>query len=261
MILKEIISALEEAFPLNRQENFDNSGLQIGDPEVEVSGALLAIDIDEKVLSEAKEKGLNLVITHHPLLFHPAKRITPSSYIERCITYAIRHEIAIYAAHTNADNSLPGLNTMMADIIGMEKCIPLQPRQEDKSQGGGLIGNLKEKVSIGSFLRNLKQILPAQRICYSKCNPEQLIQTVAMCTGSGAFMYSIAKELDADIFITGEAKYNDFYDAQDGPILITAGHFETEWFSVKLFKSIISSKLPNFACQISEQMSNPVNYL
>ena len=115
MKIREILYALEKFAPLPLQESFDNAGLQVGLTEVEASGALLCLDVTEEVLDEAISLGCNLVISHHPLLFGGLKRISDRNMVERCVIKAIKHDLTIYAAHTNLDNSEDGVNYKIAD--------------------------------------------------------------------------------------------------------------------------------------------------
>lgn len=130
MKIKELLNYFEEQFPLTAQDSWDNSGLQVGDTTQEIKGVLVAVDITEAVLQEAVEKGCNLVVTHHPLLFHPLKQITPKSYVERCVTFALKHDIVLYAAHTNIDNAPHGVNHYWATQMGLKHCHVLQPLRE-----------------------------------------------------------------------------------------------------------------------------------
>lgn len=105
MKIKEIIDFLELEYPLSWQYEWDNSGLQVGDPEQYLTGILVAIDTTEEVLKEALNKGCNLMVTHHPLLFRGLKKITKRTYVERCVAFALKHDIVLYTLHTNLDNA------------------------------------------------------------------------------------------------------------------------------------------------------------
>lgn len=161
MKIKEIIDHLENIFPLSWQESYDNSGLQIGDPNIETSGILITLDVEEQVIDEAIESGCNLIISHHPLIFHPLKRLTGSSAVEKCIIKLVSNDISLYAIHTNLDNSPKGINFILAGLfgvdnpaildpghVGLQKVVTFCPKDSvDKvseamfSAGGGHIGN------------------------------------------------------------------------------------------------------------------------
>ncbi|TPE45794.1 Nif3-like dinuclear metal center hexameric protein [Pontibacter mangrovi] len=119
--IKDITALLEQLAPLRYQESYDNAGLQTGDANAEVSGVLVTLDCTEEVLEEALAKGCNLVVAHHPVIFKGLKQLTGRSYVERTIIKAIQNNIAIYASHTNLDNVLHGVNTKIADKLGLRQ--------------------------------------------------------------------------------------------------------------------------------------------
>jgi len=127
--IKEIANALEMFAPLPLQESYDNAGLQVGLHEAEVKGALLCLDVTEEVIDEAVTSECNLIISHHPLLFRPLKRITGANYVERCILKAISNNIAIYSAHTNLDNAAGGVNFKIAEKLGLKNVKILSPKE------------------------------------------------------------------------------------------------------------------------------------
>ena len=130
MKIKDILNALERFAPLPLQDGFDNSGLQIGLTEVEATGALLCLDVTEEIIDEAIQKGCNLIIAHHPLLFKGCKSITGKDYVERCVMKAIKNDIAIYAAHTNLDNATGGVNFKIAEKLGLINPQILSPKSD-----------------------------------------------------------------------------------------------------------------------------------
>ena len=130
MKIKEVVSALEMTAPLPLQDGFDNAGMQVGLTEAEVTGALLCLDVTEEVVNDAIERGCNLIVAHHPLMFKPIKSITGRTYVERCLMKAIRNDVSIYAAHTNLDNAQGGVNAMIAKRLGLSNVRILAPKEE-----------------------------------------------------------------------------------------------------------------------------------
>ncbi len=126
--LGELTAYLEELAPLAYQENYDNSGLLTGSPDMEIKQALVSLDCTEAVLDEAISQGCNLVISHHPIVFKGLKRFTGNTYVERVVTMAIKHDIAIYAIHTNLDNVTGGVNTCIAQRLGLQQTTILAPK-------------------------------------------------------------------------------------------------------------------------------------
>jgi dinuclear metal center YbgI/SA1388 family protein len=127
MKIQDIIKYIEIIAPLQLQEGYDNSGLQVGLPSDEVEGALIALDVDTRMIREAKEKGYGMIISHHPVIFKPLKRLTGGSITELIVREAIREGIALYAIHTNLDNVAGGLNKSLAEVIGLQEIRVFQP--------------------------------------------------------------------------------------------------------------------------------------
>ncbi len=134
MQVKEIIKLFEEYAPGTLQEEYDNSGLNIGDPEKETTGALCTLDVNEEVVDEAKEKGLNLIISHHPLIFQGIKRLSGKNEQERAIIKAIKYDIGIYSVHTNLDNVQNGVNGVIAEKLGLKNTKILSPKKNSLSK-------------------------------------------------------------------------------------------------------------------------------
>ena len=130
MRLSEIITTLETWAPPALQEDYDNSGLQVGDPGREVRAALVALDCTEEVVAEAVRRGCDLVIAHHPVIFRGLKRITGATGVERTLLAAIRHHVAIYAIHTNLDNVITGVNAEIATRLGLLDTQVLEPKEQ-----------------------------------------------------------------------------------------------------------------------------------
>ena len=118
--VRDIASFLEDRAPLSIQEDYDNSGLLVGDPGMRVGGVLISLDCTESVVDEAIRKGCNLIVSHHPIIFRGLKRLTGSNYVERTVMKAIKHSIALYAIHTNLDNISSGVNKKIADRLALE---------------------------------------------------------------------------------------------------------------------------------------------
>lgn len=127
--IKEIANALEMFAPLPLQDGYDNAGLQVGLTDAEVTGVLLCLDVTEDVIREAVTSGCNLIVSHHPLIFNPIKKITGQNYVERCIMAALRNDISIYSAHTNLDNAQNGVNYRIAEKLGLKNIRILQPKE------------------------------------------------------------------------------------------------------------------------------------
>ena len=363
MKLKEITSYLESLAPLSSQASYDNCGLIVGDSNQEITSALICLDSTEAIVDEAIEKGCNLIIAHHPIVFSGLKKITGKTYIERTIIKAIQNNIAIYAIHTNLDNYRFGVNYEIGTRLGLENLQILSPSENvlcklsvfvptkhtDKvtqalfQAGAGHIGNYSEcsfdtigtgtykplentnpfegtinqkssveehKIEVlvsthqlNSVLNAMKASHPYEEIAYDIIAlknknqyegsgmfgylPEEMdevsflkkvkdtfqcgvirhtdllnkpIKTVAFCGGSGSFLLKNAKQIKADIFITGDYKYHDFFDAENEIVIADIGHFESEQYTTNLLADILKKKFPIFAIHITGVKTNPINY-
>lgn len=362
--IKDILHEIERRAPLWLQESFDNCGVQVGDVNQPAQGALLCLDVTEAVIDEAIELGCNLIISHHPLAFRPFKSLVGANYVQRCIMKACKHDLVIYAAHTNLDNATGGVNYKLAEMLGLQDVQILSPQKdallklavfvpekaadavrtalfnagaghigaydacsfnlhgegsfrasegchpfvgaigevhhepeirietvlpkylknkvqnaliaahpyeepafdfypltnEWKQAGSGVFGKLPEWEDELIFLQRIKDTFSVDCIRHS-CLTGKRIRKVALCGGSGAFLIPEAIACDADIFITGEAKYNDFFDVEDRILLAVIGHYESEICTKDIFYEIILKKFPTFAVQFSKTNSNPVKYI
>ncbi len=259
--VSEILSYITEVAPLHWQESYDNSGLLVGDANALVDKALLTLDVTEKVIDEAIENSFHLIISHHPLIFKGLKNILTDNTIGRIITKAIKNDISIAAMHTNLDNSYHGVNRVLAENLGLEDLQILhQNDSEDDAQiGSGMIGVLEKEMSENEFLAFVKERLDVPALRHSELLGRP-VRRVALCGGSGSFLINDAKRCKADVYLTADVKYHDFFDADNEILIVDAGHFETEQFTKQLFADIILKKNPKFAVQISSVKTNSIRY-
>ena len=251
MKLGIIVDALERFAPLAWQEEYDNSGLQVGlfdeagmplGREAEIKGVLVCLDITEAVIDEAAARNCNLVVSHHPLIFRPLKNVSGTTYQQRCVAKALRLGIALYAAHTNLDNAPGGVSWEMAARLGLQDVRVLVPSSDC---GSGVIGVLPEAVPAEDFARTLAVVFKAPHLRY--CLPSKpaslsddgagnaatLIRTVALCGGSGGEFIPDAIVAGADSYVTGEIRYHDYFEAE-GCMLVALGHYESEQYTIDL---------------------------
>jgi dinuclear metal center YbgI/SA1388 family protein len=361
--LKEITRTLECLAPLSFQESYDNSGLQVGDPEMEVTGILITLDVTEQVIEEAAGLGFNLVVSHHPVIFGGLKSLTGRSASERVVTRAVREGIAVYSGHTNFDVVRGGVNTAMANRLGLinqqvldpvkgrlrklvvfvphaqaervrlamfeagagdigaydscsfnlegtgtfrgsegtdpfvgepgklhqepetrvetivpahllEKVVRAMIREhpyeevaydvyplenESMSVGPGMVGELEDPMEEKAFLDFVKERFGVAMIRHSEL-PGRPVKRVALCGGAGSFLLGRAITSGADVFITGEFKYHQFFDAGGRIVVMDIGHFESEQFTRELFYELLMKKFPKFAIRLSGTDTNPIKY-
>ncbi len=364
MKILDLVQYLEEFAEPALQESYDNSGMQVGDPSREVSTALLTLDVTEPVIEEAIKLKTNLIVAHHPLIFHPLKRITGANSAERCVQMALRNDIAIYAMHTNLDKVAGGVNGKICEKLGLHSLRVLQPeggrfhklvffvpeshadavRNAVFEAGGGTIGKYDmcsfNAPGFGTFrgdedtdpflgkpgqlskepelrievimpkklhpkvLASMLRAHPYEEVAYDIYNLENKdihtglgmigelpeakdeqdilgkiketfnaaclrhtsllgkpVKKIAVCGGSGAPLLSLAIKEKADLYLSADFKYHQFFEA-DGRVLIAdPGHYESEQFTLEVFQDLLTKKFPKFAVNFAKSYTNPINYL
>ena len=364
MIIQHITDFLEHRFPLSLQESYDNCGLTCGHKKTALKGVLISLDVTEKIVEEAISKNCNMIISHHPVIFKGLKKINGSNMSERVIELCIRHEIALYAIHTNIDNHKEGVNKRIADKIGLVNTRILLPKKgtlvklsvfvpeesthklnqamfeagagsignytecsfqtkgqgtykpnknakpskgninqnsienemkleflvpldrircvlqamktnhpyeevahdivpllnEQQDMGSGMIGTLKNPISTETFLKTIKKTFEAGVIKHTSLIHNE-IKTVAVCGGTGSFLIEQARRKKADIFISSDIKYHEFFDANEELIIVDIGHYESEQFTINLIYENLKEKFSNFALHLTEVNTNPVKYI
>ncbi len=361
--IKEITTHLECLAPLGYQESYDNAGLLVGNPKAAVNGILVSLDCTEEVIEEALQRGCNLVVAHHPIVFRGLKKFTGKTYVERTIIKAIKHDVAIYATHTNLDNVWGGVNSKICQKLGLQDCKILAPKKdillkltsfvpvestelvlnslykagagqigeykncsfsvtgtgtfmptgnanphigslskqenvienrievifstlqqssvlqalktahpyqevayylstllnENQEVGAGAIGFLPHEMSEEIFLNYLKNQMSLKVIRHTRFQNKP-VRKVAVCGGAGGFLLNDAIRQGADVFITADYKYHEFFDADGQLIICDVGHYESEVFTKELILSYLTKKFTNFAILLSDVNTNPIQY-
>lgn len=260
MLIREITDVIERFAPLGWQASYDNAGLVVGRPDDEVHRALLAVDVTEEVLDEAEAEGCDLVITHHPIIFHALKRFNSADPVQRCVERAIRRGIALYACHTNLDSAPEGMSWHVARRLGIGRLEVLDPSDAAEGVGYGVVGELPEAVPTLAFMERIRERFDVRVIRHSDIAAER-VQRVAVCTGAGASLIGAALRARADFYLTADLKYNDFMTPDKSLTVADIGHFESEYCAIEILFDILSKNLRTFAVRRSERSRNPVNYL
>ena len=263
MKIKQVLSALEQFAPLPLQESWDNAGLQLGLTEAEVSGALLCLDVNEAIIDEAIRKGCNLIVSHHPLLFRGLKQITNADYVQRCVIKALKSDITIISMHTNMDNAKDGVNYKIAERLGLREVSFLSTVNSQLStleSGSGVIGTLAQPMAARDFIELLKKQFGVQ--C-AQCNEllQRPVSKVALCGGAGDFLLDDAVKQGADVFITGEMHYHQYFGYEQRIQICVIGHYQSEQFTSEIFRDIIAKQCPGVRTEIAETNTNPIAYL
>ncbi len=270
MQIKEVTDYLESIAPLELQESYDNCGLIVGDTRWEVQGVLVCLDVTEAIVEEAMELGANLIIAHHPVIFQGLKRLTGQNFIQRTVMQALRNDIAIYAIHTNLDNTLlNGVNDKIAQLIGLTDIQALQPKpsfiadkngMDPKLVGTGLIGYLPSPMAPIRFLHQIKERMAVPCLKYTAL-PQHKIKKIALCGGAGGFLLKQAIASGSELFLSSDFKYHEYFKADGKIIIADIGHFESERYTIDVLFDLISKKFRTFASHYTKCNTNPIQYL
>ncbi|WP_461069527.1 Nif3-like dinuclear metal center hexameric protein [Spirosoma horti] len=361
--IRHLAAHIEALAPLAYQESYDNVGLLVGDPSTIITGVLVTLDVTEAVVDEAIAKGCNVIVAHHPIVFKGLKKLNGKTYVERTVIKAIKHDIALYAAHTNLDNVAGGVNFKIAEKLTLQNVRILAPKTQvltklvtfvpvaatqtvldalyeagagqvgeykncsfrvsgigtfqpsEKAQpaigqageyheeaenrveviipthqqgqlltalrrahpyeevayyltgldnqhqevGSGAVGDLAEPLAGEAWLSYLKEHMSLNLIRYTPL-PDRPISRIAVCGGVGSFLLPDAIRAGADVFVTADYKYHEFFDAENRISICDISHYESEVFTKDLIRGHLAKKFTTFAVILSETDTNPVRY-
>ena len=257
MKVKDIIQVIEDFAPLSAQEGWDNSGLCVGSPEDDVNGVLLALDCTPGLVDEAVACGADMIVTHHPLIFSGLKKISSDNQVGLAVMKAVKAGICIYAAHTNADKVLAGVSGAMAAKLSLKDVEILQKDGEDT--GLGVVGNLAEPMAAEEVIAMVKEQFALKAMRTSR-PLDGKISRIAMCGGSGGSLIGEARRSGAQLYISGDISYHNFF-TEEGFMIMDIGHYESEIGIVDILFSLLKKNFPTFAVRITQNLnSNPIYY-
>ena len=220
MRLNDFIAAMERIAPPELALDFDNPGLIVGTKRTDIKRVLVALDCSVPAVREAAKLKCDLVLTHHPLLFHAVKHIDPFDPATAPVFELIENGIGMFAAHTNLDSAEGGVNTTLCRLLGILNERPVPP--EDLCR----VGELEHEMSFIEFASRVESVLGADVRISGRERP---VRRVMVCGGSGGSEYPLAAEVGADVLVTGECRHNEAIEAEcAGVNVIVAGHYETE---------------------------------
>lgn len=252
MKLKHIIQQLEQLAPPSLAEPWDNVGLQVGDFEQEVSTVFVCLDVTSENVRQAKAQGADLILSHHPLLFSPPKQIVEQEVTGQILRELIRSNISVYSAHTNLDHADGGMNDVLAEKLTLQN---IRHFSEEECRDGlgkpidniGRVGVLAAELTMGEFAKLVKASLGCRSLRYLG-NPETLVRTVALCSGSGGDGIYAAFRAGAEVFVTSDIRHHEAQLAAElGLCLIDGGHFETENTICSFMAEFLREKFPGLS--------------
>ncbi|MDR2656075.1 MAG: Nif3-like dinuclear metal center hexameric protein [Oscillospiraceae bacterium] len=256
--VEEIYLKLDQIAPFRHAASYDNCGVLVGDAEAKVTKAVVTLDISLDVVEEAKRKGANLIISHHPVIFDPLKAVTKQN--SPAVYEMVKNGINAVCAHTNFDLAEGGTNDILFEMLDLTEPKPLGPTSPVTQLSLGRIGKLERFMSPIEFVNYVKKSLFVGGVRFTLGS--RSIKNVAICGGSGGSLYEIAHDSDVDAFVTGDVKHDIFVKAQnDGFTLVDAGHFSTEAGFIDVIIEKLSKSFGDLAFARAEACVNPVKYL
>lgn len=244
MQCKEIMQVIEAAYPRSAALDFDNVGLLAGRAGKEVNRVYLALDATDAVIDRAIEAGADMLITHHPLIFSPMKRVTDEDFIGRRVVKLIQSDIAYYAMHTNYD--VLGMATLSEKILGIKnsQVLDVTMCEDGNEEGIGRVGDLEKPMTLEECCVYVKHKLKLGSLkVFGDMNG--IVSRLAVSPGSGKSAVAPAIAKGADVLVTGDIGHHDGLDAvEQGLAVIDAGHYGTEYIFIDDMKHFLEDKLP-----------------
>lgn len=255
MITKDIINFLEEKYPRSNAEEWDNVGLLVGNNKKDVKKIQLSIDATEKAVDYAAQNNVDMIVTHHPLIFKPLKSIVMSELSGRKIIKLIENGLNLYSIHTNLDSSKDGLNDYILELLEVKKYKIIDINANDKTAGIGRMYTLEEKITILEYADFIKTKMKIKNVRVISNDLKSEVKKIALINGSGMSYWRKVKSLGADLFITGDISYHDALDAKESGLhLIDIGHFESE----NCFSELLKKNLEEIGLEVLIFNDGPV---
>lgn len=250
MTVSDLYRVIDSIAPFDTQEEYDNSGFLVGDPAQEVSCILMALDVTPAVVDEAVECGAQLIITHHPLLFTPARRLTEEDYEGRLIRRLTRENISLISAHTNLDQAPGGINDTLAELCGLANV---------QGEGFFRFGDLPEALPAADCAAFLSERLgDSVRLMGPADAP---VRRIGLCSGGGSGEWTAAAQAGCDAFLSGEIKHHHALAmAESGLVAFECGHFATEFPGVSVLASALQNALCAIECNVRVYVSEASAY-
>lgn len=258
--VNDIIYEMEKLAPTYLKEDFDNVGLMVGDRSKNVKKVLLALDCTLKVIEEGKENNVDLIITHHPLIFRKPSSITTDTLQGRKIIELIKNDISLYSSHTNLDSVEGGLNSTIVSVLGFEGGRLIETNLKDVKAGLGRVVELKEKITLEKLISNIKCKLSIDSLRVVKGVNE--VSKIAIINGSGQDFIGKAVAMGANCIITGDTTYHFASDYKEmGISIIDIGHFASEQMVFLKVMNNLRDKFKNIEFLISKVEEDPYTFI
>lgn len=265
--LSDLTGAFERFWPLSGAEDWDAPGLVSGAGNQPISRVLLTVDVTQEIMSEAEDGGFDLIFAHHPLLLRGIKTASESTAKGALLARAIRSNIAIYGAHTNADIVENGVSDVLAKALGLESLTPLVPTAI-AGEGHGRVGSLKAPMSLGEFARLAAKVLPSTASGIRVAGDfEQMVQTIAVCGGAGDSFIDAAVRAGVDVYLTSDLRHHPIQEAREqaqlsalGPAFIDVAHWAGEWLWLEVAAAQLAKSFENIQFVVSQIRTDPWDF-
>jgi len=265
--LARVVEALGELWPVSGAEEWDASGLVTGNPNQLVRSILLAVDAVDSTVSQAVDEGIDLLVTHHPLLMRAVSSVAEERYKGALIARLIRGNTALLAAHTNADVVATGTSAALADVLGVTHTVPLTASVHPGT-GLGRVGDLTESMTLGDFARRVAEVLPAtaQGVRVAGDYGQQ-VRRIALCAGAGDSLLAHPHVTSADVYVTSDLRHHAAQESLEqsavsgGPALIDVSHWAAEWMWLERAALDIRAVLPGVDVSVSDIRTDPWDFV
>lgn len=247
MKVKEVIKIIERDYPTFLAEEWDNVGLIIGNDNTEVKKIQLSLDATERVIDYAIENKVDMLITHHPVIFKNIKKINNSTVMGKKIIKALENRLSIYSIHTNLDSASGGLNDFILKMLGIERAEIIDINPKDDMSGIGRVYTLDNEILIEEYIWYLKDKLKIKNVRAIIRDVKKKVQKIALINGAGIKYWKKVQKMGVDLFITADVGYHEALEIKEtGLDLLDIGHFESE----KVFTELMLGKLKEKGIEI-----------
>jgi len=256
--VSDVIAFLEKFAPPVLAEDWDNVGLLIGRRDSEVTRLLTCLTLTPDVAAEAVDQNVNLVVTHHPVLFRGTKQITDSTPEGRMLLTLIENGVAVYSPHTCFDSAALGINQQLAEVFGLSEIQPIRSGPEIQGPGSGRYGKLPAPTNLKTFLATVRQSVAAPYVEFGGALSANVSQVAVAC-GAAADFLADAVTLGCDTFVTGEARFHAALDARTAGInLVLLGHYSSERPAVESLAKTLAAEFPELESSVSLSERDPL---
>lgn len=266
--LGTLVAQFEKLWPIDGAEQWDTPGLLAGSLAQRISRVLLTVDITDDVVTEAIDGKFDLILAHHPYLLRSVTSLSEETAKGALMAQAIRANLAIYAAHTNADITTDGVSDVLAKALGIVAPRPLVPSSDQKI-GHGRIGELSAPIKLGDLARQIAKVLPSTATGVRVAGDfDALVQTVAVCGGAGDSFIADATEAGAQVYVTADLRHHPAQDAReqaklngDRPYLIDVSHWASEWLWLAVAAKQLEKVAPSVQFVVSQLRTDPWDFV